>query len=151
MDFFSTATLASLFSIILIDIVLGGDNAVVIALACRQLPPEQRTKGIIWGTIGAIVLRVILTFFAVMLLDIPYLKLLGGIALLWIGASMLNEDDDDAVASERQDVGAEIEQIDRGAGELTSGAQRPAVEGERGVLAVLLCRGGERGPVGRLY
>ena len=54
--------------IIMIDILLGGDNAVVIALACRKLPPAQRTKGIIWGTAGAIVLRVILIFFALTLL-----------------------------------------------------------------------------------
>ena len=94
MDFFSTATLASLFSIILIDIVLGGDNAVVIALACRQLPPEQRTKGIIWGTIGAIVLRVILIAFALAMLNLPYLKLLGALLLLWIGVKLLQPEDE---------------------------------------------------------
>ena len=94
MDFFSTATLASLFSIILIDIVLGGDNAVVIALACRQLPPEQRTKGIIWGTIGAIVLRVILIAFALAMLNLPYLKLVGALLLLWIGVKLLQPEDE---------------------------------------------------------
>ena len=57
--------------IIMIDILLGGDNAVVIALACRSLPPQQRIKGIVWGTAGAIVLRVILIAFARALLDIP--------------------------------------------------------------------------------
>ena len=56
--------------IIMIDILLGGDNAVVIGMACRNLPPEQRTKGVIWGTAGAILLRVILIVFAVMLLDL---------------------------------------------------------------------------------
>ena len=75
--------------IIMIDILLGGDNAVVIALACRELPPAQRTKGIIWGTLGAIVLRVILIFFALTLLAIPYLKLVGAILLLWIGVKLL--------------------------------------------------------------
>ena len=75
--------------IIMIDILLGGDNAVVIALACRQLPPAQRTKGILWGTVGAIVLRVILIFFALTLLAIPYLKLVGAILLLWIGVKLL--------------------------------------------------------------
>jgi YjbE family integral membrane protein len=75
--------------IILIDIVLGGDNAVVIALACRNLPPAQRTKGILWGTAGAIILRVILIFFALTLLAIPYLKLVGAVLLVWIGVKLL--------------------------------------------------------------
>lgn len=80
--------------IILIDIVLGGDNAVVIALACRKLPAKQRTKGIIWGTAGAIVLRVILIFFALTLLAIPFLKLIGAALLLWIGVRLLAPDED---------------------------------------------------------
>ncbi len=75
--------------IVMIDILLGGDNAVVIALACRSLPPAQRTKGIIWGTAGAIVLRVILIFFALALLQIPFLKLVGAALLLWIGVKLL--------------------------------------------------------------
>ncbi len=75
--------------IIMIDILLGGDNAVVIALACRKLPAAQRTKGILWGTAGAIVLRVILIFFALTLLQIPYLKIVGAILLLWIGVKLL--------------------------------------------------------------
>ena len=80
--------------IIMIDIVLGGDNAVVIALACRKLPPAQRIKGIVWGTVGAIVLRVILIFFALTLLQIPYLKLIGAALLLWIGIKLLVPEDD---------------------------------------------------------
>jgi YjbE family integral membrane protein len=84
--------------IILIDIVLGGDNAVVIALACRQLPQAQRTKGILWGTAGAIVLRVILIFFALTLLAIPYLKLVGAVLLLWIGVKLLLPEEGDAHA-----------------------------------------------------
>lgn len=75
--------------IIMIDILLGGDNAVVIALACRQLPPNLRTKGILWGTAGAIVLRVILIAFALTLLQVPYLKLVGAALLLWIGIKLL--------------------------------------------------------------
>jgi YjbE family integral membrane protein len=75
--------------IILIDILLGGDNAVVIALACRKLPAKQRTQGIIWGTAGAIVLRVALIFFALQLLAIPFLKLVGAALLLWIGVKLL--------------------------------------------------------------
>ena len=81
--------------IIMIDILLGGDNAVVIALACRKLPPAQRTKGIVWGTIGAIVLRVILIAFALALLQIPFLKLVGAALLIWIGMKLIAPDDDD--------------------------------------------------------
>ena len=81
--------------IIMIDILLGGDNAVVIALACRSLPPQQRTKGIVWGTIGAIVLRVILIAFALALLQIPFLKLVGALLLLWIGVKLIAPHDDE--------------------------------------------------------
>ena len=81
--------------IIMIDILLGGDNAVVIALACRQLPANQRTKGILWGTAGAIVLRVILIAFALTLLQVPFLKLVGAILLLWIGVKLLMPEDED--------------------------------------------------------
>ncbi|WP_445286735.1 TerC family protein [Variovorax atrisoli] len=81
--------------IIMIDILLGGDNAVVIALACRKLPPAQRTQGILWGTAGAIALRVILIFFALTLLAIPFLKLVGAILLVWIGIKLLAPEHDD--------------------------------------------------------
>ena len=82
--------------IIMIDILLGGDNAVVIALACRQLPPDLRTKGILWGTAGAIVLRVILIAFALTLLAIPFLKIVGAVLLMWIGVKLLAPGDEDA-------------------------------------------------------
>jgi YjbE family integral membrane protein len=85
--------------IIMIDILLGGDNAVVIALACRQLPPHQRTKGILWGTAGAIVLRVILIAFALTLLQVPYLKLIGAALLIWIGVKLLVPQDEDGHAN----------------------------------------------------
>lgn len=85
--------------IIMIDILLGGDNAVVIALACRQLPPKQRTKGILWGTAGAIVLRVVLIFFALTLLAIPYLKLVGALLLLWIGVKLLVPEEEEGHAN----------------------------------------------------
>jgi YjbE family integral membrane protein len=81
--------------IIMIDILLGGDNAVVIALACRKLPPAQRTKGILWGTAGAIVLRVILIFFALTLLKVPFLKLIGALLLIWIGVKLLAPQEED--------------------------------------------------------
>ncbi len=91
--------------IIMIDILLGGDNAVVIALACRQLPPNLRTKGIVWGTAGAIVLRVILIFFALTLLSVPYLKIVGALLLVWIGIKLIAPDDEgghgDIQASDR--------------------------------------------------
>jgi YjbE family integral membrane protein len=89
LEFFATLHWGAVLQIIVIDILLGGDNAVVIALACRNLPPAQRTKGILWGTAGAIVLRVALIAFAVVLLDVPLLKFTGGLLLLWIGVRLL--------------------------------------------------------------
>ncbi|MES2480407.1 MAG: TerC family protein [Pseudomonadota bacterium] len=81
--------------IILIDILLGGDNAVVIALACRGLPPHQRKMGIIYGTAGAIILRVLLIAFALALLSVPYLKLVGAVLLVWIGVKLLVPEHED--------------------------------------------------------
>jgi YjbE family integral membrane protein len=75
--------------IILIDIVLSGDNAVVIALACRNLSPEQRRKGIFWGVAGAISLRVVLTVFAALVMNLPWLKLVGGLLLVWIAVKLM--------------------------------------------------------------
>ncbi len=77
------------FKIIVIDLLLSGDNAVVIALACRNLPQEQRKKGILFGVGGAIGLRIVLTFFAVSLFALPYLKLIGALLLLWIGIKLI--------------------------------------------------------------
>ena len=89
LDFFTTLHWGAVFQIIVIDILLGGDNAVVIALACRNLPQSQRMRGIVWGTVGAIALRVVLIAFAVVLLDVPFLKFAGGLLLLWIGVRLL--------------------------------------------------------------
>ena len=89
LEFFSTLHWGAVVQIIVIDILLGGDNAVVIALACRKLPPAQRMQGVLWGTAGAIVLRVALIAFAVVLLDVPLLKFAGGLLLLWIGVRLL--------------------------------------------------------------
>jgi YjbE family integral membrane protein len=97
---FSVAVL----QIILINILLSGDNAVVIALACRNLTRRQRTRGIFWGVLGAIVLRIVLTFFAMSLLANPYLKLIGGGLLLWIGVKLIAEEEGgehDVKASDR--------------------------------------------------
>ncbi|WP_459618518.1 TerC family protein [Bordetella sp. 2513F-2] len=88
-EFLQTLSWAAVFQIILIDILLGGDNAVVIALACRNLPPKQRMQGILWGTAGAIGLRVVLIAFALTLLTIPYLKVVGALLLLWVGVKLL--------------------------------------------------------------
>jgi YjbE family integral membrane protein len=94
-EFFAPAFWIAVGQIIMIDILLGGDNAVVIALACRKLPDNLRRQGIFWGTAGAIVLRVILIFFALTLLAIPYLKLVGAALLVWIGIKLLLPEDDD--------------------------------------------------------
>jgi YjbE family integral membrane protein len=85
----------AVLQIIAIDIMLGGDNAVVIALACRKLPPEQRKKGIFWGVVGAIGLRVVMIFFALQLLALPYLKVIGALLLFWIGVKLMLQGDDD--------------------------------------------------------
>lgn len=89
------AFLVPLLQIIGIDIVLSGDNAVVIALASRSLPPEQQKKAVLWGTCAAVTMRIVLTLTAVALLDMPYLKLIGSGFLLWIGIQLLNPDEDD--------------------------------------------------------
>lgn len=90
LEMFSTSQFwIDVFKIIMIDLLLSGDNAVVIALACRNLPIEQRKKGILFGVGGAIGLRIVLTFFAVSLLALPYLKLVGALLLLWIGTKLI--------------------------------------------------------------
>jgi len=79
--------------IIAVNILLSGDNAVVIALACRNLAPRQRVQGILWGVLGAILLRIVLTFFAMSLLVYPWLRLVGAALLIWIGVKLIAEDD----------------------------------------------------------
>ena len=96
--FLTTHFWVAVGQIIMIDVLLGGDNAVVIALACRQLPAHLRVKGILWGTAGAIVLRVILIAFALTLLQVPFLKLVGAALLVWIGVKLLAPDDEDGHA-----------------------------------------------------
>jgi len=90
-EYFNDAWVIAVLQIIAIDIILGGDNAIIIALACRNLPKDQRLAGILWGTAGAIILRVILVFFATSLMEIPGLRLIGGILLIWIGVKLLTE------------------------------------------------------------
>ena len=91
-----------LLEIIGVNIVLSGDNAVVIALACRSLPPRQQRIGVALGSAAAVVMRIILTFFVVSLMAVPYLKIVGGLLLLWIGLELLRpeENDDEIHAAE---------------------------------------------------
>jgi YjbE family integral membrane protein len=93
MEFLSAAWWSALLAIVLIDLVLAGDNAIVIALAARNLPPHLRKKAIVWGTLGAIVIRSAMTIGVVWLLKIPGLMLLGGLGLVWIAYQLLAEDD----------------------------------------------------------
>ncbi len=97
MDFLGidTSFLLAVAQIVMIDILLGGDNAVVIALACRRLPVAQRSRAIFWGVAGAIGVRVVLIFFALQLLALPYLKLAGAALLLWIGIKLLLPEEDE--------------------------------------------------------
>lgn len=89
-----------LLQIIAIDLLLGGDNAVVIAMACRKLPPHLRTKAIVIGTFGAIVARVLLLAVAIYLLSLPWLKIVGAVLLLWIGIKLVaNQEDNEEVSS----------------------------------------------------
>ena len=85
-----------LAKIIGVNIVLSGDNAVVIALAARSLPPRQRSQAILWGAGAAVVLRIILTVFAVALLALPWLKIIGSLLLFWIGIKLLVPEEDGA-------------------------------------------------------
>ena len=93
MEFGTPQFWVAALEIVIINILLSGDNAVVIALACRNLPDRQRRWGIIWGCAGAIILRIILTFFAITLLQLPYLKIVGAIALLWIGVKLIADEE----------------------------------------------------------
>jgi YjbE family integral membrane protein len=96
MEFLQTTEFwIGLFNIILINILLSGDNAVVIALAARNLPPKERKLAILYGSGAAVVLRVLLTVVAAKLLELPFLQIVGGLLLLWIGVQLLAEDDDE--------------------------------------------------------
>jgi YjbE family integral membrane protein len=92
MEFLSSAWWSALLAIILIDLVLAGDNAIVIALAARNLPPHLQKRAIIWGTVGAIAVRSAMTLIVVWLLKIPGLMLIGGLALLYIAYKLLADD-----------------------------------------------------------
>ena len=89
MEMFSSSWWSALLAIILIDLVLAGDNAIVIALAARSLPQHLQKKAIVWGTVGAILVRSIMTIAVVWLLKIPGLMLVGGLGLLWIAYKLI--------------------------------------------------------------
>lgn len=91
MEMFSAAWFSALLAIILIDLVLAGDNAIVIALVARNLPVELQKKAIIWGTVGAVVVRTVMTIGVVWLLKVPGLMLVGGLGLVWIAYKLLAE------------------------------------------------------------
>jgi len=90
-----TTFLTSLASIVFIDLLLAGDNALVIAMAVRHLAPEQRRAGVLVGALAAVVLRVVLTFFVAQLLTLPFVKLAGGFAILWIAAKLFAAEGDE--------------------------------------------------------
>ena len=91
MELFSSPWWSALLAIILIDLVLAGDNAIVIALAARKLPPQLQKRAIAWGMVGAIVVRAVMTVGVVWLLRIPGLQLAGGLGLLWIAYRLLGD------------------------------------------------------------
>ena len=97
--------------ILLVNIVLSGDNAVVIALAARSLPPKQQKLAIFWGSGAAILMRIVLTIFAVKLLTLPYLKLIGAVLLVWIGIQLLSADEGEENVSSSTNLMAAIKTI----------------------------------------
>ena len=97
MEFLQSADFwIGLVKIVWINIILSGDNAVVIALAARSLPPHQQKKAVFWGSGAAVVLRIVLTVVAAKLLELSFLQIIGGCLLLWIGCQLLGSDEDDA-------------------------------------------------------
>ncbi|CAM3669431.1 TerC family protein [Brevibacillus invocatus] len=102
-----TEFLLSVLQLIIVDLVLSGDNAVVIALACRNLNPQLQKKAIFWGTFGAVGMRVVLTFIAIWLLKIPLVQVVGGLLLLVIAIKLLKgEEEDSEVESSSSMMGA---------------------------------------------
>jgi YjbE family integral membrane protein len=103
---------AALGSIILANVLLSGDNAVVIAMAARGLPASQQKKAIVFGSAAAIVMRIVLTLIAVKMLGLPWLKLVGGLALLWIGAKLMSDEEEQHDhAAETIGIGAAVRTI----------------------------------------
>lgn len=93
MELFSVEFYSALLTIVFIDLILAGDNAIVIALAARNLPKEQQKKAVIWGTVGAVGIRIAATMLVVQLLSVPWLNLIGGLLLVWIAYKLLVQED----------------------------------------------------------
>ena len=110
-DLASAAFWIAIAKVVWINILLSGDNAVVIALAARNLPPLRQKQAIVFGSLGAIVLRIVLIFFAVALLALPYLKLVGAILLVWIGVQLLKGDDADTKIDPARNLYAAVRTI----------------------------------------
>ncbi|KZE80586.1 TerC family protein [Paenibacillus elgii] len=102
MEWLSVEFLLALMNIVLIDLVLAGDNAIVIALAARNLPKEQQKGAVLWGTVGAVIIRVIATLAVVWLLKLPALLLIGGVVLIWIAYKLLVDKKDHAIEAKPQ-------------------------------------------------
>src|SRR3982074_3516560 len=102
MDFGTPQFWIALLQIIGVNIVLSGDNAVVIALAARSLPDKQRKQAVVIGSAAAVLLRIILTVVAVEMLRLPYLKLIGAALLLWIGVQLLAPEGDDEAGGDKK-------------------------------------------------
>ncbi|HEV7575876.1 MAG TPA: TerC family protein [Caldimonas sp.] len=111
MDLMSGAVWGAFGAIVVANILLSGDNAVVIAMAARSLPPSQQKKAIFWGSAAAIVLRIVLTIAAVQLLQLPYLKLVGALALLWIGVQLLVDTEEEGEVKAEGTMAAAIRTI----------------------------------------
>jgi YjbE family integral membrane protein len=112
LDLYSPLFWSAFGSIVLANIVLSGDNAVVIAMAARTLRPEQRGKAIFWGSAAAIVMRIVLTIVAIQLLSLPYLKMIGAVLLVYIGVDLLSaEEEEDGFGKEINGMGAAIRTI----------------------------------------
>jgi len=100
-----------LFAIMMVNLMLSGDNAIIIAMACRNLAPIHQRKAILWGTGGAVVLRVVLTLVAAYLLTIPYLQFIGGALLVWIAAKLLVDDAKESKVAENSSFAGAIKTI----------------------------------------
>lgn len=111
MDLMSGAAWGAFGAIVIANLLLSGDNAVVIAMAARSLPPAQQKKAIFWGSAAAIVLRIVLTIAAVQMLQLPYLKLAGALALLWIGVQLLVDTEADGEVKAELTMAAAIRTI----------------------------------------
>jgi YjbE family integral membrane protein len=111
MEHLDAAFFIALLKIIWADILLSGDNAVVIALATRRLPPKQQQRAIIGGAAAAILMRVLLALFAIQLLQLPYLKLIGAALLVWIGIKLMSQADEEAEVSEVDGLWAAVRTI----------------------------------------